>query len=172
MPGFCSICRCGFVMDNYCCENTGTDCTYCCPSQTLPVTKTYEKLISVENVPTRSSGEIMVDCHFLYRCIGLGPLGSVKGRKVSSISMDDDSTGETSSVFSEQVSPQDQELSESMSTPDGLGLDDVDLSKNMTWIPVSDAVAIVAVTTEYFIRVNKESIISHIFQCCFRGGGN
>lgn len=68
---------------------------------------------------------------------GLGPLGSVKGRKVSSISMDDDSTGETSSVFSEQVSPQDQELSESMSTPDGLGLDDVDLSKTMTWIPVS-----------------------------------
>ncbi|XP_071839173.1 protein unc-80 homolog isoform X3 [Apostichopus japonicus] len=67
---------------------------------------------------------------------GLGPLGSVKGRKVSSISMDDDSTGETSSVFSEQVSPQDQELSESMSTPDGLGLDDVDLSKTMTWIPI------------------------------------
>lgn len=51
--------------------------------------------------------------------------------------MDDDSTGETSSVFSEQVSPQDQDLMESTSTPDGLGLDDVDLSKNMTWIPVS-----------------------------------
>ncbi|KAJ8031313.1 Protein unc-80-like [Holothuria leucospilota] len=67
---------------------------------------------------------------------GLGPLGSVKGRKVSSISMDDDSTGETSSVFSEQVSPQDQDLMESTSTPDGLGLDDVDLSKNMTWIPI------------------------------------
>ncbi|XP_071508730.1 protein unc-80 homolog, partial [Diadema antillarum] len=67
---------------------------------------------------------------------GLARSGSIKGRKVSSISIDEDSTGETSSVFSDQVSPQEQDLSEVVSTPDGGGLEDVDLTKNMPWIPV------------------------------------
>ena len=61
----------------------------------------------------------------------------MKGRKVSSISIDEDSTGETSSVFSDQISPQEQDFSEIVSTPDGGGLDDIDLTKNMPWIPVS-----------------------------------
>nr|XP_054770882.1 protein unc-80 homolog [Lytechinus pictus] len=67
---------------------------------------------------------------------GLARSGSIKGRKVSSISIDEDSTGETSSVFSDQVSPQEQDLSEVVSTPDGGGLEDVDFTKNMPWIPV------------------------------------
>ena len=52
--------------------------------------------------------------------------------------MDEDSTGDTSSVFSDQVSPQEQEMSgEIAGSPDTVGLDDIDLSKNMPWIPVS-----------------------------------
>ena len=67
----------------------------------------------------------------------LGRSGSDKRRKISSISVDEDSTGDTSSVFSDQVSPQEQDTGEGAGSPDVVGLDDIDLSKNMPWIPVS-----------------------------------
>ena len=70
----------------------------------------------------------------------LGRSGSIKSRKISSVSVDEDSTGETSSVFSEQVSPQEPEhVPEMASTPDTVGLDEIDLSKNMPWIPVRES---------------------------------
>ncbi|XP_022101911.1 protein unc-80 homolog isoform X3 [Acanthaster planci] len=85
----------------------------------------------------------------------LGRSGSVKSRKISSISVDDDSTGETSSVFSEQVSPQEPEhVPELASTPDTVGLDDIDLSKNMPWIPIIVEIA------------SKTNFICNHQRCC------
>ncbi|XP_033107470.1 protein unc-80 homolog, partial [Anneissia japonica] len=57
-----------------------------------------------------------------------------KSRKVSAISVDDDSC-ETSSVFSDQ-SPQDQDMLDYIPPPNIEGLDDIDFSKNMPWIKV------------------------------------
>ncbi|XP_071950483.1 protein unc-80 homolog isoform X2 [Antedon mediterranea] len=57
-----------------------------------------------------------------------------KNRKVSAISVDDDSC-ETSSVFSDQ-SPQDQDTPDYIPPPNIEGLDDIDFSKNMPWIKV------------------------------------
>ncbi|XP_071797964.1 protein unc-80 homolog isoform X4 [Asterias amurensis] len=85
----------------------------------------------------------------------LGRSGSIKSRKISSVSVDEDSTGETSSVFSEQVSPQEPEhVPEMASTPDTVGLDEIDLSKNMPWIPIVVEIA------------SKTNFICNHQRCC------